>query len=75
MREDDGTSATTTTGAAHERHTTFLNTYHHHPQATEALVDARSAAAPGNADALHTDDRLAATKEEKVTSRPLSHKI
>ena len=44
-------------------------------KAAEALEAARSTAAPGNADALHTVDRLAATKEKKVTSRPLSHEI
>ena len=67
------TNATNPTGAAHERHTTFLNTYHHHHQAAEALMAARSTAAPGNANALRTVDRLAATKEEKVTSRSISH--
>ena len=70
-----GQIATTSTGAAHERHTTFLNTYHHHQQAAEALVAARSAAAPGNANALPTLDRLAATDGKKVTRRFLSYQI
>ena len=44
------TISTTTAGAAHERHTTFLNTYHHQRQDAEELGAARSASAlPGAA--------------------------
>ena len=53
--------------------TPHFSTHHTTTTRPPRRIDARSTAALGNANALPTVDRLAATDKEKVTRRCLSH--